>query len=159
MPDQGDVIGFAITVRGQRFEVIGTSIDAEDEYAFELETGRNLQDFMAGELNQVRFAVMWWLGRRHAGEQRVTVAACVKGFPKPIELQAAVDAEGDEQRVFVLEELLSDSEGSSPEGSGGTSVATGPNSPASTDSTLGTSEAPAGFPVPKPTSIGTLSVP
>lgn len=157
MPD--DPIGFAITVRGQRYEVLGTSIDAEDEYAFEMETNRNLQDFMAGDLNQVRFAVMWWLGRRHAGEQRVTVAACVKAFPKPIELQAAVDADGDEQRVFVLEELLSDSEGSSPEGSGGTSEATGPSSPASTASTPGTLEALAGSPVPKPSSTGPLSVP
>lgn len=140
MPDpQGDVIGFAITVRGQRYELLGTSIDAEDEYAFELETGRNLQDFMAGELNQARMAVMWWLARRHAGEQRVTVAACVKAFPKPIELQAAVAADGDDQTLFVLEELLADSEGSSPEGSGGKSEATGPSSPASTDSTPGTS--------------------
>lgn len=155
MPDQGDVIGFAITVRGQRFEVLGTSIDAEDEYAFEMETGRNLQDFMAGELNQVRFAVMWWLGRRHAGEQRVTVAACVKGFPKPIELQAALDADGDDQTVFVLEELLDDREPNSPEGSGGTSAATGPTSPASTASTPGMSEAPLAFPVPSLPSTAT----
>lgn len=154
-----DPIGFAITVRGTRYEVIGTSIDAEDEYAFEMETSRNLQDFMAGDLNQVRFAVMWWLGRRHAGEQRVTVAACVKGFPKPIELQAAIDAEGDEQKVFVLEELLADSEGSSPEGSGGTSAPTGPTSPAATASTPGTSVDLAVSPGPKPSSTGTLSVP
>ena len=150
-----DPIGFSITVRGQRYEVIGTSIDAEDEYAFEMETGRNLQDFMAGDLNQVRFAVMWWLGRRHAGEQRVTVASCVKAFPKPIELQAAVDADGDEQKVFVLEELLADSESSSPEGSGGTSEATGPSSPASTASTPGMSEAPLAFPVPSLPSTAT----
>ena len=77
--------------------------------------------------------------RRHAGEQRVTVAACVKAFPKPIELQAAVATDGDDQTLFVLEELLADSEGSSPEGSGGKSEATGPSSPASTDSTPGTS--------------------
>lgn len=155
MPDQGDVIGFAITVRGQRFEVLGTSIDAEDEYAFEMETGRNLQDFMAGELNQARMAVMWWLARRHAGEQRVTVAACVKGFPKPIELQAALDADGDDQTVFVLEELLDDREPNSPEGSGGTSAATGPTSPASTASTPGMSEAPLAFPVPSLPSTAT----
>lgn len=156
MPDpEGDVIGFAITVRGHRYEVLGTSIDAEDEYAFEMETGRNLQDFMGGELNQARMAVMWWLARRHAGEQRVTVAACVKGFPKPIELQAAIAAEGDDQTVFVLEELLADSEGSSPEGSGGTSEATGPSSPASTDSTPGTLEGPAGSPALSSTSTGT----
>lgn len=155
MPDQGDVIGFAITVRGQRFEVLGTSIDAEDEYAFEMETGRNLQDFMAGDLNQARMAVMWWLARRHAGEQRVTVAACVKGFPKPIELQAALDADGDDQTVFVLEELLDDREPNSPEGSGGTSAATGPTSPASTASTPGMSEAPLAFPVPSLPSTAT----
>lgn len=156
MPDpQGDVIGFAITVRGQRYEVLGTSIDAEDEYAFELETGRNLQDFMAGELNQARMAVMWWLARRHAGEHRVTVAACVKAFPKPIEMQAAVATDGDDQTLFVLEELLPDSEGSSPEGSGGTSEATGPNSPASTASTPGTSAGPLGSPEPKPSSTAT----
>lgn len=151
----GDVIGFAITVRGQRHEVIGTSIDAEDEYAFEMETGRNLQDFMAGDLNQARMAVMWWLARRHAGEQRVTVAACVKGFPKPIELQAALDADGDDQTVFVLEELLDDREPNSPEGSGGTSAATGPTSPASTASTPGMSEAPLAFPVPSLPSTAT----
>lgn len=155
MPDQGDVIGFAITVRGQRHEVLGTSIDAEDEYAFELETGRNLQDFMAGELNQARMAVMWWLSRRHAGEQRVTVAACVKAFPKPIELQAAVQADGDDQTVFVLEELLDDREPNSPEGSGGTSAATGPTSPASTASTPGTSVDPSGSPVPSLPSTAT----
>ena len=151
----GDVIGFAITVRGQRHEVLGTIIDAEDEYAFELETGRNLQDFMAGELNQARMAVMWWLARRHAGEQRVTVASCVKAFPKPIELQAAVQADGDDQTVFVLEELLDDREPASPEGSGGTSEATGPTSPASTASTPGTSEDPNGSPVPSLPSTGT----
>ena len=150
-----DPIGFAITVRGQRYEVLGTAIDAEDEYAFEMETGRNLQDFMSGELNQARMAVMWWLARRHAGEQRLTVAACVKGFPKPIEMQAAVATDGDDQTLFVLEELLSDSEGSSPEGSGGTSEATGPNSPASTGSTPGTSAAPLGSPEPKPSSTAT----
>ena len=151
-PSPEDVIGFAITVRSQRYEVLGTSIDAEDEYAFEMETGRNLQDFMAGELNQARMAVMWWLARRHAGEHRVTVAACVKGFPKPIEMQAAVATDGDDQTLFVLEELLPDSEGSSPEGSGGTSEATGPNSPASTGSTPGTSADPLGFPELKPSS-------
>lgn len=151
----GDVIGFAITVRGQRHEVLGTSIDAEDEYAFELETGRNLQDFMAGELNQARMAVMWWLARRHAGEQRVTVAACVKAFPKPIELQAAVQADGDDQTVFVLEELLEDREPNSPEGSGGTSAATGPTSPASTASTPGTSADPNGSPLPSLPSTAT----
>lgn len=154
-PTPEDVIGFAITVRGTRYEVLGTSIDAEDEYAFEMETGRNLQDFMAGELNQARMAVMWWLARRHAGEQRITVATCVKGFPKPIEMQAAVAADGDDQTLFVLEELLPDSEGSSPEGSGGTSEATGPNSPASTASTPGTSVAPLGSPGPKPSSTAT----
>ena len=154
-PSPEDVIGFAITVRSQRYEVLGTSIDAEDEYAFELETGRNLQDFMAGELNQARMAVMWWLARRHAGEHRVTVAACVKAFPKPIEMQAAVATDGDDQTLFVLEELLSDSEGSSPEGSGGTSEATGPNSPASTASTPGTSAGPLGSPEPKPSSTAT----
>ena len=154
-PTPEDVIGFAITVRGQRYEVLGTSIDAEDEYAFEMETGRNLQDFMTGDLNQVRMAVMWWLARRHAGEQRLTVAACVKGFPKPIEMQAAVATDGDDQTLFVLEELLSDSEGSSPEGSGGTSESTGPNSPASTASTPGTSAAPLGSPEPKPSSTAT----
>lgn len=150
-----DPIGFAITVRGQRYEVLGTAIDAEDEYAFEMETGRNLQDFMAGDLNQARMAVMWWLARRHAGEQRVTVASCVKAFPKPIELQAALDADGDVQTVFVLEELLDDREPNSPEGSGGTSAATGPTSPASTASTPGTSADLAGSPVPSLPSTAT----
>lgn len=149
-------IGFAITVRGHRYEVLGTAIDAEDEYAFEMETGRNLQDFMAGDLNQARMAVMWWLARRHAGEQRVKVADCVKAFPKPIELQAAVDADGDDQTLFVLEELLEDDEEpGSPEGSGGTSAATGPNSPASTASTPGTSADHPGSPVPSSTSTAT----
>lgn len=149
-----DPIGFAITVRGQRYEVLGTAIDAEDEYAFEMETGRNLQDFMAGDFNQARMAVMWWLGRRHAGEQRVTVAACVKAFPKLIEVQAAIDADGDNQTVFVIDGIL-DREPSSPEGSGGTSAATGPTSPASTASTPGMSEAPLAFPVPSSPSTAT----
>ena len=144
----GDPIGFAITVRGQRFEVLGTSIDAEDEYAFELETGRNLQDFMAGDLNQARLAVMWWLARRHAGEQRVKVQTCVTQFPKPIEVAGAIQADGDDQTVFALEELVDDGGTSSPEGSGRTSVTTGPPSPASTASTPGTSAAPLGFPSP-----------
>lgn len=143
-----DAIGFAITVRHQRYEVIGTSIDAEDEYAFEMETSRNLQEFMDGELNQARLAVMWWLGRRHAGEQRVKVQTCVREFPKPIEVQAAIQAEGDEQTVFAIEELLDDKEPASPEGSGQTSAPTGLPSPTSTASTPGTSAAPAVSPEP-----------
>jgi len=136
MSTPDEPIGFAITVRGQRHEVLGTSIDAEDEYAFEMENGRNLQEFMSGELNQSRMAVMWWLGRRHSGEQRIKVAECVRAFPKPIELQAAVAAHGDDQDLFILEELLADTESSSPEDSGRTSDPTGPPSPVSTASTL-----------------------
>jgi len=142
-----DPIGFTMTVRGQRYEVIGTSVDAEDEYAFEMETGRALQDFLSGDLNQARLAVMWWLGRRHAGETRLKVETCVTQFPKPLEVAGAQAVDGDDQTVFQLEELYPD-EAASPEASGGSSDPTGLTSPASTASTPGTSAVPSDSPEP-----------
>lgn len=137
-----DPIGFYIVVRGTRYEFLHSAIDAEDSFECQVQTGRPVEEFLNGDMSMAALAVMWWLGRRHAGEQHLKVRDAVKQFPSAIEVQAAQQTAGDDQTVLQVGEILPDAdEVPSPEGSGQTSDPTGLPSPASTGSDLPTSAA------------------
>lgn len=137
-----DPIGFYIVVRGTRYEFLHSAIDAEDSFECQVQTGRPVEEFLNGDMSMAALAVMWWLGRRHAGEQHLKVRDAVKQFPSAIEVQAAQQTAGDDQTVLQVGEILPDAdEVPSPEDSGRKSDPTGPPSPASTGSDLPTSAA------------------
>ena len=135
-----DPIGFYIVVRGTRYEFLHSAIDAEDSFECQVQTGRPVEEFLTGDMSMAALAVMWWLGRRHAGEQHLKVRDAVKQFPSAIEVEAARASQGDDQTVLQVGEILPDAdEVPSPEGSGPKSDPTGRPSPASTGSDLPTS--------------------
>jgi len=135
-----DPIGFYIVVRGTRYEFLHSAIDAEDSFECQVQTGRPVEEFLTGDMSMAALAVMWWLGRRHAGEQHLKVRDAVKQFPSAIDVQAAQQTHGDDQTVLQVGEILPDAdEVPSPEGSGPKSDPTGRPSPASTGSDLPTS--------------------
>lgn len=136
-----DPIGFYIVVRGTRYEFLHSAIDAEDSFECQVQTGRPVEEFLNGDMSMAALAVMWWLGRRHAGEQHLKVRDAVKAFPSAIEVQGAQALHGDDQTVLQVGQILPDGpdEVPSPEDSGPKSDPTGRPSPDSTESTLGTS--------------------
>lgn len=131
--NEPDPIGFYIVVRGTRYEFLHSAIDAEDSFECQVQTGRPVEEFLGGEMSMAALAVMWWLGRRHAGEQHLKIRDAVKQFPTALEVEGARNTDGDDQTVLQVGEILPDSdEIPSPEGSGRKSDPTGPPSPAST---------------------------
>ena len=135
-----DPIGMFIVVRGTRYEFLHSAIDAEDSFECQVQTGRPVEEFLSGDMSMAALAVMWWLGRRHAGEQHLKVRDAVKQFPSAIEVEGARALDGDDQTVLQVGEILPDSdEVPSPEDSGPKSDPTGRPSPASTASTPPTS--------------------
>jgi len=137
-----DPIGFYIVVRGTRYEFLHSAIDAEDSFECQVQTGRPVEEFLNlnGDMSMAALAVMWWLGRRHAGEQHLKVRDAVKQFPTALEVDGARNVDGDDQTVLQVGEILPDAdEVPSPEDSGPKSDPTGRPSPASTASTLPTS--------------------
>lgn len=137
-----DPIGFYLVVRGTRYEFLHSAIDASDSFECQVQTGRPVEDFLNGEMTMAALAVMWWLGRRHAGETHLKVRTAVDQFPNAIEVEGARNVDGDDQTVLQVGEILPDDhEVPSPEGSGRTSAPTGPPSPGSTASAPPTSAA------------------
>lgn len=138
--NEPDPIGFYIVVRGTRYEFLHSAIDAEDSFECQVQTGRPVEEFLNGDMSMAALAVMWWLGRRHAGEQHLKVRDAVKQFPSAIEVEGARATHGDDQTVLQVGEILpDDDEVPSPEDSGRKSDPTGPPSPGSTASDLPTS--------------------
>lgn len=129
-----DPIGFYIVVRGTRYEFLHSAIDAEDSFDCQVQTGRPVEEFLSGEMSMAALAVMWWLGRRHAGEQHLKIRDAVKQFPTALEVEGARNTDGDDQTVLQVGEILPDDPTPSPEGSGQKSDPTGLPSPVSTES-------------------------
>lgn len=131
-------IGFYLVVRGIRYEFLHSAIDAEDSFECQVQTGRPVEEFLSGDLSMAAAAVMWWLGRRHAGEQHLKIRDAVKAFPSALEVEAARATHGADQTVLQVGEILpdDDDEVPSPEDSGPKSDPTGRPSPVSTVSAL-----------------------
>lgn len=137
-----DPIGFYLVVRGTRYEFLHSAIDASDSFECQVQTGRAVEEFLNGDMTMAALAVMWWLGRRHAGEQHLKIRDAVRQFPTALEVEGARNTDGDDQTVLQVGEILpDDDEIPSPEGSGRKSDPTGPPSPASTASDPPTSAA------------------
>lgn len=142
-PNAGpDPIGFYLVVRGTRYEFLHSAIDAEDSFECQIQTGRPVEAFLGGDMSMAALAIMWWLGRRHAGEQNLKIRDAVKQFPTALEVEGAQITDGTDQTILQVGEILPDEdESSSPEDSGRTSDPTGPPSLGFTESVPSTSAA------------------
>ena len=137
-----DPVGFYLVVRGTRYEFMHSAIDASDSFECQVQTGRPVEEFLGGEMSMAALAVMWWLGRRHAGEQHLKIRDAVAQFPTALEVEGARSTDGDDQTMLQVGEIVpDDDELPSPEDSGRKSAPTGPPCPSSTASTPSTSAA------------------